>query len=219
MYFIVSVWVLAALVASPFLFYRKIHEFRISQSGLLVQRSCNEVFPKSLQCDLNTNKVIQVQVIKRIYYFFINIVMFFIPIVLMTICYSMIVAKLYCSSSPGERVGGVTPQARAKRKVVKLVLVVITTFVMCWSPHQVPMAHAIFSQTQQLPAWLKENEFWINMFAYSHAMINPIIYITFNENFKKSFKKFLFCSNEVIPCEYSRNCKYKEHEALKRSEV
>ena len=62
----------------------------------------------------------------------------------------------------------------------------------------------------QLPAWLKENEFWINMFAYSHAMINPIIYITFNENFKKSFKKFLLCSNEVIPCEYSRNCKYKE---------
>ena len=28
-------------------------------------------------------------------------------------------------------------QARAKRKVVKLVLVVITTFVVCWSPHQV----------------------------------------------------------------------------------
>ena len=60
----------------------------------------------------------------------------------------------------------------------------------------------------QLPGWLKENEFWINMFAYSHAMINPIIYITFNENFKKSFKKFLCCSNEIIPNEYSRNCKY-----------
>ena len=42
--------------------------------------------------------------------FTINIVMFFIPILLMTICYSMIVAKLYCSSSPGERLGGVTPQ-------------------------------------------------------------------------------------------------------------
>ena len=79
---------------------------------MLVQRSCNEVFPTSLQCDLNTNKVIQVQVVKRIYYFFINIVMFFIPIVLMSICYSMIVAKLYCSSSPGERVGGVTPQVK-----------------------------------------------------------------------------------------------------------
>ena len=31
----------------------------------------------------------------------------------------------------------VAVQARAKRKVVKLVLVVITTFVVCWSPHQV----------------------------------------------------------------------------------
>ena len=70
------------------------------------------------------------------------------------------------------------------------------------------MAHAIFSPTQQLPLWLKQNEFWINMFAYSHAMINPIIYITFNENFKKSFKRFLCCSNEFIPNEYSRNCKF-----------
>ena len=60
----------------------------------------------------------------------------------------------------------------------------------------------------QLPVWLTDYEFWINMLAYSHAMINPIIYITFNENFKKSFRKFLCCSNEVIPYEYSRNCKY-----------
>ena len=70
------------------------------------------------------------------------------------------------------------------------------------------MAYAIFSTSQQLPDLLKQNEFWIKMFAYSHAMINPIIYITFNENFKKSFKKFLCCSNEVIPYEYSRNCEY-----------
>ena len=76
--------------------------------------------------------------------------MFFIPILLMSICYSMIVAKLYCTASPGERVGGVSPQARAKRKVVKLVLVVIATFVICWSPHQVPMAHAIFFTGSQV---------------------------------------------------------------------
>ena len=74
------------------------------------QRSCNEIFPTRLECDLETNNVINVQVAKKIYYFFVNIIMFFIPILLMTICYSMIVAKLYCSSSPGERLGGVTPQ-------------------------------------------------------------------------------------------------------------
>ena len=55
---------------------------------------------------------------------------------------------------------------------------------------------------------MKQNEFWINMFAYSHAMINPIIYITFNANFKKAFKRFLCCSNEFIPNEYSRNCEF-----------
>ena len=59
----------------------------------------------------------------------------------------------------------------------------------------------------QLPDWLMENEFWINMIAYSHAMINPIIYITFNENFKKSFKRLMCCTDDEITYEYS-NRKY-----------
>ena len=150
---------LLALVASPFLFYRKVVEIRVSLnylrlmqaayvclqytsdierdkswldmntcdidmfiltfdiiydvqsfSGVTTAISCNENFPIRSECDLETSTVIKVQVAKKIYYFFINIVMFFIPILLMTICYSMIVAKLYCSSSPGERLGGGTPQ-------------------------------------------------------------------------------------------------------------
>ena len=113
-------------------------------------QSCLDVFPKTTECDPITNRVVQTQTVKKIYYSLVNIVMFFIPILLMSICYSMIVAKLYCTTSPGERVGGVSPQARAKRKVVKLVLVVIATFVICWSPHQVPMAHAIFFTGSQV---------------------------------------------------------------------
>ena len=138
----------------------------------MIQRSCNEVFPTSIHCDLSINKVIQVHVVKKIYYFFVNIVMFFIPILLMSICYSMIVAKLYCTASPGERVGGVSPQARAKRKVVKLVLVVIATFVICWSPHQVPMAHAIFFTGSQVTLHYR---FWdFEYFEYFRPVTNLV---------------------------------------------
>jgi len=217
-YFIVSVWIVAAMVASPFLFYRKIVELRQNIGGYSwSSQSCMDVFPTTLECDQRTHKMFQDQTAKKIYYSLVNIVMFFIPIVLMTICYSMIVAKLYCTVSPGERVGGVPPQARAKRKVVKLVLVVIATFVICWSPHQVPMAHAIFFTGSQLPSWLIQNEFWINMFAYSHAMINPLIYITFNDNFKKSFKRMICCSEEEITFEYSNPSSFHQQFSWKRT--
>ena len=53
-------------------------------------------------------------------------------------------------------------------------------------------------------------EFWIKMFAYSHAMVNPIIYICFNNNFKKAFKRLICCSNEELTFEYS-NRKYPVH--------
>ena len=75
-------------------------------SGLLIQRSCNEIFPTYPHCDLVTNTVIHEQFVKKVYYFIVNFVMFFIPVILMSICYSMIIAKLYCSTSPGERIGG-----------------------------------------------------------------------------------------------------------------
>ena len=58
-------------------------------------------------------------------------------------------------------------------------------------------------KTFQLPGLVQKYRFWFNMFAYSHAMINPMIYITFNDNFKKAFKKVIFCSNEEIPSEHS----------------
>ena len=80
----------------------------------IIQQSCSDVFPTFNTCDLEKNKVYQAQTAKKIYYSFVNIVMFFIPILLMTICYSMIVAKLYCSTSPGERLGRVSPQVCSK---------------------------------------------------------------------------------------------------------
>ena len=45
-------------------------------------------------------------------------------------------------------------------------------------------------------------------------MINPMIYITFNDNFKKAFKKVIFCSNEEIPSEHSSNVEYLLRESM-----
>ena len=39
----------------------------------------------------------------------------------------------------------------------------------------------------QLPEKLERNMFWINMLGYSHAMVNPVIYITLNEKFRQEF--------------------------------
>ena len=82
-----------------------------------MQRTCNEKFPTYSYCDLSTNKIIQEQLVKKVYYFIVNFVMFFIPIMIFFICYSMIIAKLYCSSSPGERIGGLMLFTEITRKL------------------------------------------------------------------------------------------------------
>ena len=90
-------------------------------SGWIMQRTCNEKFPTYSYCDLSTNKIIQEQLVKKVYYFIVNFVMFFIPIIIFFICYSMIIAKLYCSSSPGERIGGLMLFTEITRKLLSII--------------------------------------------------------------------------------------------------
>ena len=52
-----------------------------------------------------------------------------------------------------------------------------------------PIRHFDRSNLFQLPEILERNMFWINMLAYMHAMINPVIYITLNEKFRQEFAK------------------------------
>ena len=80
--------------------------------------------------------------------------MFLVPVAVMSVCYFMIVVKLYCTVSPGERLGGcsATQQSfsKKKKKVVKMVLVVILVFVVCCAPLQFLMAAAIFTTEKEV---------------------------------------------------------------------
>lgn len=83
---------------------------------------------------------------------------------------------------------------KSHRKVTKLVLTVITVYIICWLPHWVTQL-ALISQP---PGTQQSNTLVIvillaDCLQYSNSAMNPVLYAFLSENFKKSFRKAMHC--------------------------
>ncbi|XP_064103211.1 somatostatin receptor type 2-like [Macrobrachium nipponense] len=119
------------------------------------------------------------------------ILAFGIPLVLIFIFYILVLQKLK----------SVGPKAKSKekkkshRKVTKMVLTVITVYVICWLPYWVLQLALIFSPPRE-----GQSPFMVVLFlissclSYINSAINPILYAFLSENFKKSFMKACTCA-------------------------
>ncbi|CAH1245547.1 GHSR [Branchiostoma lanceolatum] len=117
-------------------------------------------------------------------------VFFFGPVVLMSVMYSLIARHLRtrtaqaCSSSLRVR-------EKSTQQVVKMLGVVVVTFVICWLPHHV--AQLTFSNIQ---IWTQKtttlnNSIMITSFVlvYVSSTINPILYNVMSDKFRKALRR------------------------------
>lgn len=122
---------------------------------------------------------------------------FAIPLCFIMSFYLLVIRKL-------RKVGKRTLQkAQSKRrsqhrKVTKLVLTVITVYVLCWLPYWVGQVILIFSSPEICYTQLHVTIFlFVSCLGYSNSAINPILYAYLSENFKKSFLKACVCAGGV----------------------
>ena len=112
---LVVVWVCAGAVAAPLLFYRQ--EFRrkwLDHEEIW----CDDTWPPVVTRDALTGLVSVDHPSKAVYYTFVCVVLFFIPILVMSMAYTMIIWRLWSKRHPGERIeSGTVAQNKVKRKV------------------------------------------------------------------------------------------------------
>lgn len=94
---------------------------------------------------------------------------------------------------------GKSENLRSKRRVMKMIIVVVMMFVLCWTP-----IHVMF----MLQGFIVEDinghficfKIFCNCLAYANSCINPILYAFLSENFRNSFKKLLslFCCHRCF---------------------
>ncbi|MGH0156265.1 UNVERIFIED_CONTAM: hypothetical protein FKN15_004096 [Acipenser sinensis] len=128
------------------------------------------------------------------YHIIVTVLVYVLPLVVMGITYTIVGVTLWGGEIPGDTSDKYHEQLRAKRKVVKMMIIVVVTFAICWLPY-----HIYFILTGIYPRWNRWKyiqQVYLSIFwlAMSSTMYNPIIYCCLNSRFRAGFKRaFRWC--------------------------
>ncbi|XP_063443907.1 prolactin-releasing peptide receptor-like [Mytilus trossulus] len=183
-YVICIVWICAISLASIQLFVGK--TTRISNEITV----CDEHWPPYLS--------------RKIYTVFILLLTYIIPLTILSITYLVIGIILWKRTAPGNcHVERDMHQLRAKIKVVKMLVIVVAIFGLCWLPlHGLNMAR---DTNPEIMKFQSQKEYYVflglyltaHWLAMSNSFANPIIYGFTNESFRADLIVML---HNWLPC-------------------
>jgi hypothetical protein len=131
---ILSVWLLAIAISIPCFIYRTYTERKWFDFN---EKYCDDLgWPGKLIKNEQGCATKIVKPVKRIYYTTVILVLFFLPIFIMSITYSIIIRKLWRNSAIiGDNCSDENQSVIKKRKRVIIILVLLLlVFFICWSP-------------------------------------------------------------------------------------
>ncbi|XP_064597502.1 neuromedin-K receptor-like [Liolophura sinensis] len=129
-------------------------------------------------------------------------VIFLVPLIVMSVLYSLVAVKLWASKGP------TNSSTRDKRKTLRLLLIIVALFFFCWSPfHLFEVIHdSLETQGLELEtASFSGARVWSLVLAISNSWLNPIVYCYLNRNFRVELKKKIrywrvcCCRSRVFP--------------------
>ncbi|XP_042329996.1 substance-P receptor isoform X1 [Sceloporus undulatus] len=137
----------------------------------------------------NSTKVYEIT-----YHCCVTLLNYVIPLIVIGYAYTVVGITLWASEIPGDSSDRYHEQVSAKRKVVKMMIVVVCTFAICWLPFNVYFLLQYFNIDWYQQKYIQQVYLAILWLAMSSTMYNPIIYCCLNERFRMGFKHaFRWC--------------------------
>ncbi|KTG03524.1 hypothetical protein cypCar_00022910 [Cyprinus carpio] len=128
------------------------------------------------------------------YHIIVTVLVYMLPLVVMGITYTIVGVTLWGGEIPGDSSDNYVGQLHAKRKVVKMMIVVVVTFALCWLPYHIYFI--VTGLNKRLNKWKFIQQVYLSVLwlAMSSTMYNPIIYCCLNGRFRAGFKRaFRWC--------------------------
>ncbi|XP_077461711.1 neuromedin-K receptor-like isoform X1 [Stigmatopora argus] len=122
------------------------------------------------------------------YHIVVTVLVYAVPLVVMAITYSTIGVTLWGGEIPGDTSDNYHGQLQAKRKIVKMMMIVVVTFALCWLPYHIYFM--VMGLNKHLSKWKAIQQVYLAVLwlAMSSTMYNPIIYCCLNSKFRTGFK-------------------------------
>ncbi|XP_038223023.1 tachykinin-like peptides receptor 86C [Zerene cesonia] len=178
---IMGIWACGMLLAIPCLLYSTTKEYK--SKGKL-KTACLLSWPDGLP---------DVSYLDFMYQVLFFIVTYAVPMLGMTYFYSAMGKVLWGSRSIGELTQRQLDSIRSKRKVVKMFILVIIIFGICWLPYHTYFIYTHFNPSVLYVKYIQHVYLGFYWLAMANAMVNPIIYYWMNAKFRSYFRTAIFC--------------------------
>lgn len=125
-----------------------------------------------------------------IYRLILYICQYIIPLCVITFAYAHMSLKLWGARAPGNALEiRDANHMKNKKKVIKMLVLVVALFALCWLPLQSYLLLQSFFPSINEYRYINVIFFCFDWLAMSNSCYNPFIYAIYNEKFKKEFKQ------------------------------
>ncbi|XP_052268187.1 RYamide receptor-like [Dreissena polymorpha] len=180
---IAIVWILALAVPIPTVVKSRVYTNPYPNTS----KECQ----KGLCLDIFEDNVLQ-----QVYTIAIMCIQYVIPLIVLMFTYTRIGYIIWIKRTPGEAERRRDERiASSKRKMVKMMIVMVITYAVCWLPiHAIRLyeeniedSEALYNSEHYQFTWTGFH--WLAM---SYACYNPIVYFWMNKRFRAGFKSMFF---------------------------
>ena len=131
------------------------------------------------------------------------VVGFLLPFVVISVLYTLVARKLWFHEVPVDHNlrENQREQEIPKKKVIRMLIIVVVVFVVCWLPRHVYQMHESVSLSLGGPGAIWDPYiliyicYWLSQ---ANSSINPWLYIGLNGKMKAAFKNMIRCRREEI---------------------
>lgn len=133
--------------------------------------------------------------VARAYFMTTFVVLYLIPLAIIAGLYILIGRRLWSREIPGVTTAHQKRQNESsKRKVLRMLIIVVVTFALCWLPtHIMHLLGYFFTDTYKALLAFGHVETSFYFLSHANSAINPCFYIFLNERFNREFKNILRC--------------------------
>ncbi|XP_003409088.1 substance-K receptor [Loxodonta africana] len=137
-----------------------------------------------------------------LYHLTVIALIYFLPLVVMFLAYSIIGLTLWRRAVPGHLAKSANLRhLQAKKKIVKTMVLVVVTFAVCWLPYHLYFILGSFQKDIYCHKFIQQVYLALFWLAMSSTMYNPIIYCCLNHRFRSGFRLAFRCCPWVTPTE------------------
>lgn len=174
---ILGIWAISVLVMLPIILYANTVPSFLYKDKL----SCTISWPRN-----------QIVPPEKAYTWYTFMLGFAVPVSLVSIFYILVIIRIQNLGPANQQKS--SERRKKSKKVTKMVLTVISVYVICWLPYWIFQVHLTLKQgPEKLAHWKILLFNLMTVMTFANSMLNPILYAFLSEHFRKGFREAFKC--------------------------